>query len=142
MVLEMLTETIGGIGEAFGGIGDSVISFVTEKPITTTALGIGVVGVGTTVGILAVNRKRAKKKTSKRGRKRDRIFKSKQKHEQKYKRKKKYKVYGKKGWIKPKKRSSKKTKKRVGKIYHTKKGQPYKILSSGKARFIKKGGKR
>ena len=30
-------------------------------------------------------------------------------------------------------------KKVVGKIYHTKNGQPYKILPSGKARFIKKG---
>ena len=29
-------------------------------------------------------------------------------------------------------------KKVVGKIYHTKHGQPYKILPSGKARFIKK----
>ena len=28
--------------------------------------------------------------------------------------------------------------KKVGKIYHTKKGQPYKILPSGKAMFIKK----
>jgi len=28
-------------------------------------------------------------------------------------------------------------KKRVGKVYYTRKGQPYKIMSSGKARFIK-----
>jgi hypothetical protein len=41
-----------------------------------------------------------------------------------------------KGSIKLKrKRTSKKT---VGKIYRTKNGQPYKILASGKAKFLKK----
>jgi hypothetical protein len=30
------------------------------------------------------------------------------------------------------------TKKTVGKIYRTKNGQPYKILASGKAKFLKK----
>jgi hypothetical protein len=29
-------------------------------------------------------------------------------------------------------------KKQIGKIYHTKNGQPYKILPNGRARFIKK----
>ena len=29
-------------------------------------------------------------------------------------------------------------KKVVGKIYYTKKGQPYKIMPNGKARFVKK----
>ena len=39
----------------------------------------------------------------------------------------------------PQKRKTKrKTKKIVGKIYYTKNGQPYKILKSGKARFMKK----
>jgi len=37
-----------------------------------------------------------------------------------------------------KKLPNRKTKKIVGKIYYTKKGQPYKILASGKARFVKK----
>jgi len=31
-----------------------------------------------------------------------------------------------------------KTKKIVGKIYHTKNGQPYEILKGGKSRFLKK----
>ena len=31
-----------------------------------------------------------------------------------------------------------KRKKTVGKIYRTKNGQPYKILASGKAKFLKK----
>ena len=33
-------------------------------------------------------------------------------------------------------------KKQVGKIYHTKKGQPYKIMPNGRAKFIKKTGKK
>jgi len=35
-------------------------------------------------------------------------------------------------------KTKRKTKKIVGKIYYTKKGQPYKILASGKARFVKR----
>jgi len=38
----------------------------------------------------------------------------------------------------PKRKTKRKTKKIVGKIYYTKKGQPYKILASGKARFVKR----
>jgi len=38
----------------------------------------------------------------------------------------------------PKHKTKRKTKKIVGKIYHTKNGQPYKILASGKARFVKR----
>jgi len=38
----------------------------------------------------------------------------------------------------PKRKTKRKTKKIVGEIYHTKNGQPYKILASGKARFVKK----
>ena len=39
---------------------------------------------------------------------------------------------------KTKKKTKRKTKKIVGKIYYTKNDQPYKILKSGKARFLKK----
>lgn len=38
----------------------------------------------------------------------------------------------------PKHKTKRKTKKIVGKTYHTKNGQPYKILASGKARFLKR----
>ena len=38
----------------------------------------------------------------------------------------------------PKHKTKRKTKKIVGKTYHTKNGQPYEILASGKARFVKK----
>ena len=34
--------------------------------------------------------------------------------------------------------TKKRSKKTVGKIYKTKNGQPYKILASGKAKFLKK----
>lgn len=135
---------LDGIQTLIGGIGEDVGAFVAEKPLVTAGIGAGVVGA-TIIGVGLAVKKKAKKKTkakTKKGRSRDRKFKSKQKHEQKYKRKKKYKVYGKKGYIKPKKASSKKTKKKVGKIYFTKKGQPYKIMASGKARFVKKGVKR
>ena len=38
----------------------------------------------------------------------------------------------------PAKKGKKKTKKVVGRIYKTRTGQPYKILSSGKAMFVKR----
>ena len=38
----------------------------------------------------------------------------------------------------PKRKTKRKTKKIVGKIYYTKNGQPYEILKGGKARFLKK----
>jgi hypothetical protein len=66
------------------------------------------------------------------------LFKSKQKHERRYKRKRKYKIYGKKGYQHPKRKHSKMKKG----IHYTKNGQPYKILSSGKARFIKRKGRK
>jgi len=36
----------------------------------------------------------------------------------------------------PKRKTKRKTKKIVGKIYHTKNGQPYEILKGGKSRFL------
>jgi len=93
-----------------------------------TGAAIGAIG---TSAISGISRKRSR---SRRGRKRDRKFKSKQKHEQKYKRKRKYKVYKRKGYHK----SDRKARRGSKKIYYARKtGQPYIILSSGKARFIK-----
>jgi len=118
------------------GIGE-IVEFVGEHPVgvaigavSTVAVGAGIVALG-----VAASKSKAKKKTSK-GRKRDRIFRSKQKHEQRYKRKRKYKKYGHKGWIHPKKRKG--SSRRSGKVKYTKNGQPYIILRSGKARFIKR----
>lgn len=123
-------------------ISDGLITTAKANPLTTTlgAAGVGVVvGLGTAAVVGAVKSrktKRSKTRNSRKrsGRARDMRYKSKQKHEQKYKRKRRYKIYGKKGWINPKRKHSK----RRGKVYYAKKtGQPYIILSSGKAKFIK-----
>jgi len=131
-----------GLQTLIGGIGEDVKSFITEKPIQTMAVGAGILGAGALgVGALVVaKRKKAAKKTkakrkTAKGRRRDIKFISKQKHEQAYiKRKRKA---GKKITRKRYKTKSK-SRKRTGKTYFTKKGQPYKILASGKARFIKR----
>ena len=118
------------------GVGE-VTEFISAHPVET-AIGAGVVTVGGALAVAAIvgkaSKTKARRASTKRGRKRDARFKSKQKHERRYKRKRKYKVYGKKGWINPKKKHSKSKRG----IHYTKKGQPYKILASGKARFIKK----
>ena len=125
--------------ETLSGLREDVQSFIAEKPLATVGIGAGVVGV-TALGVVAgVLKKRKKKSTKKRtakskGRSRDRKFRSKQKHELAYVRRKR--KAGKK-ITRPKYKTSK-SKKRVGKTYFTKKGQPYKIMASGKARFIKK----
>jgi hypothetical protein len=139
MVLEgLITELQSGLTS----VGENVKDFIMEKPLATAAIGAGVVAAGAGVVVLATSGGKSKKKTSKRGRKRDRTFKSKQKHEQRYKRKRKYKIYGRKGWIHPKRKRSKRrvTSRRTSKrgVKYTKNGQPYIILKSGKARFIKK----
>lgn len=141
----VLSEQLGKLTSAIDAGIEGIKSEIMEHPITSVGIasGAGVISGGI-AGTLVTsrsssNRKRRKKsyKKTSRGRKRDRMFKSKQKHEQRYKRKKKYKVYGKKGYQYPKRRKSS-SKKRVGKIYKTKNGQPYKILASGKAKFIKR----
>lgn len=123
------------------GMGD-IISLGTElvashkAQVITAVAGVTALGVGGVVLAKTIGKKRkARKKKTSRGRSRDRKFISKQKHEKAYVRRKKKK--GKKITRKRYKTRSKKTKKKVGKIYYTKKGQPYKILSSGKARFIR-----
>ena len=118
------------------GLVDKSKGLIAANPIAT-AVGVGAVGVGGLVlGAAVIGSKRKKKTRS--GSKRDRIFKSKQKHESRYKRKRKFKIYKRKGWIKPKKTTSKS---RRGNHY-TKKGQPYKILANGRARFVKKKGRK
>ena len=130
--------TLEGLQSAIVAIGEDIKTFVSEKPLTSAGIATGVVGAST-LGVVAATKssKKRKKKTSK-GRSRDRKFISKQKHEQAYIRRKKRK--GKKITRKryKTKSSKRKTKKKVGKVYYTKRGQPYKILASGKAKFIKK----
>ena len=140
-----------GLQDTAVKIGEDVKQFITEKPIESALVGVGiggVLGVGTGLVLGSNGKTTTKKKTTrkrtKRGRSRDRKFISRQKHEIRRRRKRKpAKIYKRKGkyWSrKPLRRAN--GKKRVGKTYYTKKGQPYKIMASGKARFIKKGGKK
>lgn len=123
-----------GLKEKAIGIGEDVKEFVQEKPLAAAGIGVAALGVAA-LGAAVVIKGKKKKSNSKRktGRKikhtrrgwrQDQKRVSKQKWEKAYQRRKK--------------RSGKKTKKRTGKIYYTKKGQPYKMMASGKARFIKK----
>ena len=132
--LSSLTETIGtwkaGLNE-----------FISDNRTALGYVGVGAVGValGATGGYLLGKRVAKKKRTyknrskrkgtarSRSGRSRDRLYISKQKHEQRYLR------------THPKRRKTGKyyKSKRTGRHY-TKNGQPYIILKSGKARFVKK----
>ena len=120
---------------------DTVISHVSDIASDISAKQIalgagvtaGVVALGVGAVVLAKKRKARKKKGRMSAHARDRRFKSKEKHEQRHKRKRKYKVYKRKGWIHPKRNS-----KGNRGVKYTKHGQPYIILKSGKARFIKK----
>lgn len=131
MVLEGLTNAAAKIGE-------DVKTFIVEKPIASAVIGSGVGAAVVGGGILLASKTSSNKKArTKKGRSRDKKFKSKQKHEQRYKRKRKYKVYGKKGYINPKKKHSH-SKRNGKKIYYAKKtGQPYILKANGQARFIK-----
>jgi len=116
--------------------------FIRKHPVTSAVtVGGGVLAATQVIRVVRKKRKAAAKtkkrkpgvskkkrkptkKRSKRSWQLDRARISKQKHEVAYQ--------------KRKKRLAKGKKKRVGKTYYTKKGQPYKILASGKAKFIKK----
>lgn len=150
---DILQKVILGAKDVGAGMVQGVgtaSEYVRKNPITSAATVAGGVLAGVTA-IQIVRKAKSKsakakakrKKTTKRkGGSRDRKFISKQKHEQAYIRRKR--KAGKK-ITRPRyktKTSGRKTKKRVGKIYYTKKGQPYKIMASGKARFIKKGGRK
>lgn len=122
-------------------LSSGIMEFVEEHPVGT-AVGVGAAVVGGAVvgaALVGAASKRRSSKTSK-GRKRDRLFISKQKHERR-KRKRAGKIYKRKGlWYSRTKKAGRKSKKMKTKkgIHYTKNGQPYKILASGKARFIKK----
>ena len=109
------------------GLIENAIGLVEKNPILAAA-GAGVVGVGVGVGVASLVRSSGSKKSrssrrkikhTARGWKQDRKRKSKQKWEVAYQKRK------------HKKRSSKG-------LHYTKKGQPYIILASGKAKFVKK----
>lgn len=129
-----------GIDSLSHGI-SGIVSAAKANPITTAvALGAGAAVIGGTTALLvstskkkrsSKNRNSRKKnrriKHTRRGWKQDRLRRSKQKWEVAYqKRKRKHRSKSRRG------------------IHYTKKGQPYKILPNGRARFIKKmkGGRR
>jgi len=133
---QLLDQGVSSVGSAQ--------EFIRKNPVTS---GVSVAG-GVLAGITAVQIvRKAKSKTSKakakrkkvvrkKGGSRDRKFISKEKHEQAYIRRKR--KAGKKITRTRYKTKSAGKRKRVGKLYYTKKGQPYKIMASGKARFVKK----
>lgn len=137
----LASEWIQSVKSSVGGGLESSQEFVRKHPVTSAVtIGGGLLAATQIVKIARKKRKGAakvKRKTSKarakkkygghtkRGWKLDRAKRSKQPWELAYQRRKKAK-------------SKKKTKKRVGVIYYTKKGQPYKVNSKGQAKFIKK----
>lgn len=107
----------------------NIANVVKENPVTTAVgVGVGVVGAGLVGAALigAANSRKNKRKRTRKGISRDRKFISREKHERRYKRKTKGKRY---------KTKRMKSGKRV--YYAKKTGQPYILLSSGKAKFIK-----
>jgi len=111
---------------------DGVIGFVKQNPVAS-AVGAGVVGTGIVVGAVALSRKKTKRKTRKSSKKRGRIKHTSRGWSQDRRRKSKQK------WeVSYRKRKKKHSSKRRGKVYYARKtGQPYIILASGKAKFIK-----
>ena len=132
-----LSDALDSLQNGISGI----VGDITQFPGTSVATAIGgaVVGGALTGAVVSgvttrkTKSRRTKRKSSKkithtkRGWKQDRKRRSKQKWEVAYQKRKK------------RKHSKRKTKRvsRKG-IHFTKNGQPYKILSSGKARFIKR----
>lgn len=122
-----------GIGDSLNTLSDglsNVTNLIKENPLAAAGAAVGTAAV-VGGGIAAISASR-KKRRSRSGRARDRRFKSKQKHEQRYKRKRKYRKYKSKKWHRDTRmRGSRK-------IYYARKtGQPYIILPSGRAKFIK-----
>lgn len=123
----------------------NVTTFIKDN-IGTIAAGVGGVALGGVLGAAVASKVagssgKRKSGSSRRGsgRSRDRKYISKQKHEKAYQRyKRKHKVKSRQKYYRTKKRRGKG--RRAG-THYTKNGQPYIILASGKARFIKKRGR-
>jgi hypothetical protein len=125
-----------GIITEIAGIYDAAKGILSTP--AGAAVGGAVAGAAITGAVIAgasaiKNSSRRSTSKTRRGRSRDRKFISRQKHEQAYQRRRK--KLGKKTYGKYYKTKSRRSTKR---IKYTKNGQPYIILKSGKARFIKK----
>lgn len=122
-----------GLTDGIQGISDGIDAFIDNNTAAvvggTAAIGIATgIGIGTLIGSSSKGSKRRKITHTKRGWKQDRKrFNKSQKWEVAYRKRKK-------------KKHSKKSRSKKG-IHYTKNGQPYKIMSNGRARFIKKRGR-
>lgn len=128
-----------GLTTGIGKIGEDVKVFITEKPIATAAIGVGVLGTAGLAATIIKRRKTTKKKKKK-------VSKKKTTKKSKGRKLKFGSPAWRKKYIKKKRKISPKYARTAGKgkdtstrrIRMTKHGQPYVILKSGKARFIKK----
>jgi len=114
-----------GLLESVTSAAQGVKDFVTENKTAVLGTAAGVAGaavLGTAIAGTASRRK----KRSKRSYKQDRARRSKQPWEVAYQKRKRKKA-----------RKKKKNHSRRGRLHYTKNGQPYIILKSGKARFVK-----
>jgi len=121
------------IQDGISGIVGKVDSVLSNP--TATAIGGAVVGAivgGAIVGAVVSNKKSSGGSTKKTGRKIQHTKRGWKQDRARFNKRQKWEVAY-------RKRKAKKSKsKRTGKIKYTRKGQPYIILSSGKAKFIKK----
>lgn len=123
---------LDSLQEGISNLVTNATNVLTENKEAVIGATIGAATIGAGVGIVAAvkKRKKAKKKTTKR----------------KSKSKSKYKRRSKRGKHRTGRRKGRRTPRTAGKgrdrstkrIRYTKKGQPYVILKSGKARFVKK----
>lgn len=126
---------------------DSLISdaigLAKEHPVATALGGAGVVvgaGLGTAAIVGATKRRKTKRRKVRNSRKRGRRIKH-TKRGWKQDRKRKSKQPWEVSYRRRKRKHSKRMKSKRG-IKYTKNGQPYKIMSNGRARFIKRRSKR
>lgn len=115
-----MVEALNNLQDGVQGITSDVGGFIKENPLAT-AVGAGVVGAGVGVGVAALVGSSSKKTTRKKSRKSNKRKTKKKKSKQK------------KPYTAGKNRD--RSRKR---IRYTKNNQPYILLRSGKARFIKK----
>jgi len=115
---------------------DGLFNTIAANPVATAAgvAGAGVaLGVGAAAIVGAVNKRKSKRRKTRNSRKRNSKRKrSKRSWSQDRKR------HSKQPWEVAYRRRKRKGNRRKGGIHYTRNGQPYKILSNGRARFIKK----
>ena len=119
---------------------EDATGLIQSNPVAAAVIGAGAgiaVGAGAAVAVGALSNKSSKRRRSKSSRKRGRRIRHTSRGWKQDRRRR-----SKQSWeVAYRKRKSKKSRSKRG-IHYTKNGQPYKILASGKARFIKRRSKR